>query len=272
MPPGRHSAGPGGHLDGHGNRLQGLGALVSGAGSAGELLGTGAATAVLFAAQGAVTGVLDVSPERAAATCALIERQGGTGIALSADITDQAAVRAAVEEFVAGAGRLDVVVNNTGISTGEWDRVFAVNAKGTMLVSEAAHPHLVRSPAASVINVSSVAALRGFGAGAYAASKGAVLALTTDYAYRWGPDEIRVNCLVPGHLNTPMGSQGGAGARETRRRANLLGTEGSAWDLAWAALFLAGPESRWITGATLPVDAGTTMATGLGMFGRLTQP
>ncbi|WP_280508794.1 SDR family NAD(P)-dependent oxidoreductase [Nocardia flavorosea] len=265
------ASGAGGHLDGHGTRLRGLGALVSGAGSSGEFLGAGAATAVLFAAQGAVTGVLDVSPERAAATCHLIERQGGTGIALTADIADQESVRAAVEKFVAAAGRLDVVVNNTGVTTGEWDQVFAVNAKGTMLVSEAAHPHLVRSPAASVVNVSSIAAIRGFGAGAYAASKGAVLALTTDHAYRWGPDGIRVNCLVPGHLNTPIGSQGGAGARETRRRANLLGTEGTAWDLAWAALFLAGPESRWITGAILPVDAGTTMATGLGMFGRLTQ-
>ena len=261
---------PGGHLAGRGTRLAGLGALVSGAGSSGDLLGTGAATAALFAAQGAVTGVLDVSPERAAATRDLIERHGGTAIALTADITDDGAVRAAVAEFVAEAGRLDVVVNNTGISAGEWDQVFAVNAKGTMLVSEAAYPHLVRSPAASVINVSTIAALRGFGSGAYAASKGAVLSMTTDYAYRWGPDGIRVNCLVPGHLNTPIGNQGGAGAGEARRKANLLGVEGDAWDVAWAALFLAGPESRFLTGVTLPVDAGTTMATGLGMVGRMT--
>jgi NAD(P)-dependent dehydrogenase (short-subunit alcohol dehydrogenase family) len=253
-----------------GDRLAGLAALVSGAGSAGDFLGTGAATAALLAAQGAVTGVLDVSPERATATCDLIKRRGGTAIALTADITDAGAVRAAVAEFVAEAGRLDVVVNNTGISGGEWDQVFAVNAKGTMLVSEAAHPHLVRSPAASVVNVSSIAALRGFGSGAYAASKGAVLSMTTDYAYRWGPDGIRVNCLVPGHLNTPIADQGGAGAREARRKANLLGAEGDAWDLAWAALFLASPESRFITGVVLPVDGGTTTATGLGMMARMT--
>jgi len=255
---------------GRGSRLAGLAALVSGAGSAGEFLGTGAATAALFAAQGAVTGVLDVSPERAAATCDLIKGQGGVAIAVVADITGPGAVSEAVEQFAAEAGGLDVLVNNTGVSAGEWDQVFAVNAKGTMLVSEAAHPFLVRSRAASVINVSTIAALRGFGSGAYAASKGAVLSMTTDYAYRWGPDGIRVNCLVPGHLNTPIGNQGGAGAREARRKANLLGTEGDAWDLAWAALFLAGPESRFITGVTLPVDAGTTMATGLGMLGRLT--
>ena len=241
--------GPGGHLDGSGRRLAGCAAIVAGAGSAGDLLGTGAATASLFAAQGAFTGILDASANRAAATCELIERQGGTAVALTADITDKAAVSRAVDDFAARAGRLDIVVNNTGISTGAWDDVFAVNVTGTMHVSEAAHKHLVRVGGGSIVNVSSVAALRGFGAGAYAASKGAVLSLTTDLAYRWGPEHIRVNCLVPGHLHTPIGNQSGAGAREIRRRANLLEMEGTAWDLAWAALFLAGPESRWITGA-----------------------
>ncbi|WP_433632446.1 SDR family NAD(P)-dependent oxidoreductase [Nocardia sp. CA-120079] len=262
---------PGGYADGRGTRLAGMAALVAGAGSSGDFLGTGAASASLFAAQGAVTGVLDASPGRAAATCDLITRQGGTAIALTADITDEKAVHKAVERFASEAGRIDVVMNNAGIAVGEWDRVFAVNTKGTALVSEAAHRYLAKSPMASVINVSSIAALRGFGGGAYAASKGAVLSMTTDYAYRWGPDGIRVNCLVPGHLYTPMGDQGSdTGARNVRRKANLLGTEGNAWDLAWAALFLAGPESRWITGTVLPVDAGTTMATGLGMLGRLT--
>lgn len=261
---------PGGHLPGRGERLAGRSVLVSGAGSSGDFLGTGAATASLFAAQGAVVGVLDVSAERGAATCEVIERDGGRAISLTADITDEDAVRGTVEKFTAAAGGLDAVVNNTGISSGTWDEVFAVNAKGTMLVSDAAHPHLARRGGGAIVNVSSVAALRGFGAGAYAASKGAVLSQTTDLAYRWGPDGIRVNCLVPGHLHTPIGNQGGAGARETRRKANLLGTEGTGWDLAWAALFLAGPESRWITGAVLPVDAGTTTATGLGMLARLT--
>ncbi len=266
------AAKPGGYLDGRGNRLSGRAAIVAGAGSTGDFLGTGAATASLFAAQGAFTGVLDASADRANATCELIERHGGTAVALTADITDAAAVGRVIDDFVTRAGRLDVVVNNTGISNGSWDHVFAVNVTGAMNVSEAAHEHLVRAGGGSIVNVSSVAALRGFGAGAYAASKGAVLSLTTDLAYRWGPDGIRVNCLVPGHLHTPIGNQGGAGAREARRKANLLGTEGTAWDLAWAALFLAGPESRWITGVTLPVDAGTTTATGLGMLARMTEP
>jgi NAD(P)-dependent dehydrogenase (short-subunit alcohol dehydrogenase family) len=258
----------GGYLDGHGQRLKGFAAVISGAGSAGELLGTGAATAALFAAQGATVGVLDSSPDRASATCELIDREGGAAITLIADITDDGAVRAALQEFTSAAGRLNILVNNAAISTGNWERVIGVNATGTMLLSEAAHPHLVRAGGGSIINVSSVAAIRGFGVGAYAASKGAVMSMTTDMAHRWGLDGIRVNCLVPGHLHTPMGDHGGPAARQARRRANLLGTEGTSWDFAWAALFMAGPEARWITGAMLPVDAGTTMATALAMQGR----
>ncbi|SES48128.1 NAD(P)-dependent dehydrogenase, short-chain alcohol dehydrogenase family [Streptomyces sp. yr375] len=273
--------GTGGHLDGHGTRLTGTAALVTGAGSAGDFLGTGAATALLLAAQGAAVGVLDADAARAEHTRTLIEKDGGRAFALPADLTDEAAVGAAVDELAARAGRLDIVVNNAGIS-GEggistvtragWDRVFAVNVTGAMLVARAARPHLVRAGGGSVVNVSSIAALRGFGSGAYGASKGALQSLTTDLAHDWGPDGIRVNCLVPGHLFTPMGDHGGEPGRELRRRANLLGTEGTAWDLAWAALFLAGPESRWITGAVLPVDAGTTTATVLGLLSRMTAP
>ncbi|WP_030946173.1 SDR family NAD(P)-dependent oxidoreductase [Streptomyces sp. NRRL S-646] len=264
----------GGHLDGHGERLSSRTALVTGAGSAGDLPGTGAATALLFAAQGATVGVLDADAGRAEHTRALVEKDGGRAIALTADLTDEDAVRKAVDRLAEHTGRLDAVVNNAGVSGDDgtragWDRVFAVNVTGAMLVARAAHPHLVRA-GGTVVNVSSVAALRGFGSGAYGASKGALQSLTTDLAYAWGPDGVRVNCLVPGHLYTPMGDHGGDEGRELRRRANLLGTEGTAWDLAWAALFLAGPESRWITGAILPVDAGTTTATVLAMLPRIT--
>jgi len=271
----------GGHVDGHGRRLAGRVALVTGAGSAGGFLGTGAATALLLAAQGATVGVLDTSKERAEHTGALIEADGGHAVTLVADLTDEVAVRSAVDTLARQAGRLDVVVNNAAISGGapvetarieDWDRVFAVNTRGTMLVCQAATAHLRRSGGGSIVNVASVAALRGFGSGAYGASKGAVLSLTTDLAYSLGPDGIRVNCVVPGHLYTPMGDQGGEQGRELRRRANLLGTEGDAWDVAWAVLFLVGPEARWITAATLPVDAGTISETGLGMLARLAGP
>lgn len=271
----------GGHADGHGTRLVGKAVLVTGGGSAGDFLGTGAATAILMAAQGATVGILDISGERTEHTLRRIEASGGRGIALTADITDEEAARAAVDDFAHRAGRLDAVVNNAGIS-GEgsiaattragWDRVFALNVTAAMQVARAAHPHLVRGGGGSVVNISSVAAQRGFGSGAYGASKGALQSMTIDLAYSWGRDNIRVNCLVPGHLHTPIGDHGGEEGRRKRRAANLLGVEGTAWDLAWAVLFLAGTEARWITGAVIPVDAGATAATALGMLPHLAEP
>jgi NAD(P)-dependent dehydrogenase (short-subunit alcohol dehydrogenase family) len=271
----------GGHTDGYGTRMAGKAALVTGAGSSGDFLGTGAATAMLLAAQGATVGILDISGQRAENTRKRTEDSGGRAITVTADITDEETARAAVDDFTTRAGRLDAVVNNAGIS-GEggiaattragWDRVFALNVTAAMQVARAAHPHLVRSGGGSIVNVSSVAALRGFGSGAYAASKGALQSMTIDLAYSWGRDNIRVNCLVPGHLYTPIGDHGGEEGRRMRRTANLLGVEGTAWDLAWAVLFLAGAESRWITGTVLPVDAGTTTATVLGMLPRLAEP
>lgn len=268
----------GGFADGAGTRMSGKAAVVTGAGSAGDFPGTGSATAMLLAAQGATVGILDIDAERAEHTRRLIEDHGGRAHALTADITDEEAAREAVDAFAAQAGGLHAVINNAGIS-GEggitatsragWDRVFALNVTGAMQVARAAHPHLVRSGGGSVVNVSSIAAQRGFGSGAYGASKGALQSMTTDLAYTWGRDRVRVNCLVPGHLYTPIGAHGGEAGRCMRQGANLLGLEGTAWDLAWAALFLAGPESRWITGTVLPVDAGTTTTTVLGMLPRM---
>lgn len=268
------TAGPRRHPDPRGTRLAGHAIVVAGAGSSGDFLGTGAATAVLLAAQGARVGVLDRDPARARHTAELAEDQGGTAEALVADVADEAALTAAVDAFAARAGRLDGVVANTAISTAgpgattetqRWIEVLSVNLIGTHNLARAAHPHLVAGGGGSIVTVSSVAANRGFGSGAYGASKGGIQSLTVDLAYQWGRDGIRVNCLVPGHLHTPIGDIGGEAGRAARRAANLLGTEGDAWDVAWAALFLLGPESGWITAAVLPVDAGTTAATALGM-------
>ncbi|WP_433472293.1 SDR family NAD(P)-dependent oxidoreductase [Spirillospora sp. CA-142024] len=262
-----------------GDRLHGRSALVAGGGGGPDpgFLGTGAATAVLLAAQGATVGVLDADAERAGWTCALIERQGGRALPLAADVTDEAAVERAVEHLVTETGRLDVLVNNTGVTGGavndpdrrRWERVVEINLRGTMVTCRAALPYLRGAGGGSIVNVSSVAAVRAFGSGAYGASKAGVIALTADLAYEWGRFGIRVNCLVPGHLHTPIGNRGGDEGREARRKANLLQVEGCAWDVAWAALFLAGDESGWITAAVLPVDAGSTAVTALGMLPRM---
>jgi NAD(P)-dependent dehydrogenase (short-subunit alcohol dehydrogenase family) len=256
-----------------GKRLAGLVALVTGAGANVELPGTGVAMASLFAAHGAKVGVVDLSDERAQRTVELIESGGGEAMKVIADITDDGECRRAVAEVVGRFGKLDIVVNNAAITGGGladednaiWDAVVALNLTAVMQVSRAAVPHLIAAGGGSIINISSIAAFRGLGSGAYGAAKAGVQALTTDYAYLYGRDNIRANALAPGHLFTPMGDQGGPELREQRRRCCLMECEGNAWDVAYAALWLASPEARWITGLTIPIDGGTTASTALGL-------
>jgi NAD(P)-dependent dehydrogenase (short-subunit alcohol dehydrogenase family) len=251
-----------------GRRLEGRVALVTGAGSAPGLMGIGEAIAVLFADQGASVGVVDISQERAEYTRALIDEVGGRGIAVVGDLTKEDDTARCVAEVVDAFGHLDILVNCAAITGGggspatvaltEWDAVMAVNLHAAFLAARYAIPHLQNAGGGAIINIASVAASRGHGAGAYAASKGALLALTRDWAYVHGREGIRVNCILPGHVFTPMGDQGPDEVRQRRRRAGLLGTEGDAWDVAWPAVFLASDEARWITGVEIPVDAGTT--------------
>jgi NAD(P)-dependent dehydrogenase (short-subunit alcohol dehydrogenase family) len=255
-----------------GRRLESRVAIVTGAGSSGPLPGTGVAIAALFALHGASVGVVDISVERATNTVELIERAGGTSTAVIADITQPSECERAVQEVIQQFGRLDILVNNAAITgTGNeaapydetWDRVIALDLTAVMLMSRSAVPHLRSAGGGAIVNLSSIAGMRGMGGGAYGSAKAGVIGLTYDLAFSHGRDNIRVNCIAPGHLYTPMGDQGGPELRERRRRAGLLGTEGTAWDAAWAALFLASDESRWITGVVLPVDAGTTASTAL---------
>jgi NAD(P)-dependent dehydrogenase (short-subunit alcohol dehydrogenase family) len=256
-------------------RLAGRVAIVTGAGGEGPLPGTGVATATLFASQGAQVGVVDISPERAARTVELIESVGGSSVAVVADITSSAQCERAVSEVVDRFGRLDILVNNAAIVGGGgdvttldeamWNQVVAVDLNAVMLMSKFSIPHIRAAGGGAIVNFSSIAGMRGMGSGAYAAAKAGVIGMTYDLAYSHGRDLIRVNCIAPGHIFTPMGNQGGEDVRERRRRAGLLGTEGGAWDAAWLALFLASEESRWITGVVIPVDAGTTSSTALGL-------
>ena len=242
--------------------------MVTGAGAAGELAGVGDAIAVLFAAQGAKVGIVDISLERAEATRSTIVAAGGEAVVAVGDLTVLEENQRCVEEVATALGGLDTVVNNVAISGGggspadvdldEWRRVMAVNLDAALYTARHAIPHLRTAGGGAIVNIASVAALRGHGSGAYAASKAALLGLTRDWAYVHGRDGIRVNCILPGHVYAPMGTHGGEATREARRLAGLLGTEGDAWDIAWPAVFLASDEARWITGVELYVDAGTT--------------
>jgi NAD(P)-dependent dehydrogenase (short-subunit alcohol dehydrogenase family) len=251
-------------------RLDGKVAIVTGAGSRAEGIGNGRAAAVLFAREGAKVLLVDVNSAAAEATLAMIEQEGGEAAVFEADVTVAGQCRAMVEEAVRRWSRLDILDNNVGIGgrgtvvevdEGEWERIMRVNVTGMMLASKYAIPAMIRGGGGAIVNISSISALRPHGLTAYSASKGAVIALTRAMAIDHAREGIRVNCIAPGPLYTPMVYAGGMTEemRELRRKASPLGIEGTGWDVAHAALFLVSDEARYITGVVLPVDGGVTL-------------
>ncbi len=264
--------------EGH-DRLKDKVAIVTGAGSSGPgpRIGTGKAISMRFAREGARVLLVDQSSDWARETLAAIEEEGGTASVFAGDVTSAADCQAMADAARERYGGLHVLVNNVGIITPgvatvvnvpeeEWDLVLDVNLKGMMLTSKYAIPRMMESGGGSIINISSTGGMRGsrYGQVHYNTSKGAVITLTTTMATQHGRDKVRVNCIAPGNITTPM-----VGRIQTDEEldriieSSPLGIEGSAWDIAWAAAFLASDESRWITGVVLPVDAGS-LTTGAG--------
>ena len=251
-------------------RLAGKTAIVTGAGSRAPGIGNGRAAAILFAREGADVLLVDRDEDAALATRELIREDGFEAEVLAADVTSaedcQAMAAAAVQRF----GGLDVLHNNVGIgsrgtveqvSEEEWDEVMRVNVTSMMLAAKAAVPAMRDSGGGAIVNVSSIAALRPRGLTAYSVSKGAVATLTQALAVDHGPDGIRANCIMPGPVYTPMVYAAGMSdeLRERRRMASLLQVEGEPWDIAWAAVYLASDEAKYVTGVILPVDGGVTV-------------
>jgi NAD(P)-dependent dehydrogenase (short-subunit alcohol dehydrogenase family) len=253
-----------------GPRLAGKVAIVTGAGSRAEGIGNGRAAAVLFAREGARVLAVDRDAALAEVTCALIREEGGEAAAFTADVTRRADCEAMVGDAVGRWGRLDILDNNVGVEgrgtlleTDEatWERVMRVNVTGMMLASRAAIPAMAKGGGGAIVNISSISALRPRGLTPYSVSKGAVIALTRAMAVDHARDGIRVNCIAPGPVYTPMVYASGMSPelRERRRRASPLGIEGTGWDVGHAALFLVSDEARYITGVVLPVDGGVTL-------------
>ena len=261
-------------------RLKDKVAIVSGAGTRGPMPGTGQATAILFARQGDKVLLTDLDLARAEETRASIAAEGGAATVFQADVTSEAHCRAMIETCVARYGRLDILFNNVGgIGSGKvteideehLDRALAVNLKGAILACKQAIPAMIESGGGSIINVSSIDGLR---AGwtpnvPYAVAKAGLAQLTRVTAVHHGRDNIRANCIAPGHLYAPFVADISDEVRELRRKAAPLGTEGDAWDVAWAALFLASDESRWISGTVLPIDGGLLAASPLAVYDNL---
>jgi NAD(P)-dependent dehydrogenase (short-subunit alcohol dehydrogenase family) len=246
---------------------------VTGAGSRGAGIGNGRAVAILFARHGAKVALLDIDRRSAEETAGTIDREGGVCMVVPCDVTDEAACGTAVEKTVAAWGRLDVLVNNVGVTgppgtaaevdAGAWDEALRTNVTSMMLMAKHAIPPMREGGGGSIVNISSLAGLLGgHPALLYPTSKAAVIGLTRAMAAHHGREGIRVNCVAPGAVTTPMVEARGLTPelRAARLQQTLLGTEGSAWDTAHAVLYLASDESRWVTGAVLPVDAGATAA------------
>ncbi|MDH3600054.1 MAG: glucose 1-dehydrogenase [Candidatus Tectomicrobia bacterium] len=263
-------------------RLEEKVAIVTGAGSSGPGTGTGKATSILFAREGAKVVLVDQDGSRAEETLNAIQEEGGVATVCEADVTSALDCRKLAELAVERYGRLDILFNNVGIlgagsavdvAEDDWDRVLNVNLKGMMLTSKYVIPKMIESGGGAIVNISSIAGLRAGSMGGnlpYSVSKGGVIALTTNMAVEHGRDNIRVNCIAPGHIYTPMvAATMDEEKRELRRRAAPLGVEGTAWDIGWAALFLASDEARWISGVVLPVDAGLLATTPLAMLPHL---
>jgi NAD(P)-dependent dehydrogenase (short-subunit alcohol dehydrogenase family) len=253
--------------------LDGKAALITGAAT-----GIGRATARLFAAAGARLALTDVREAELEQTVSAVRAEGGEAIALVADLARPQDCAAVVEAAARAHGRLDVVFNNAGVGTmvvggtvetislEHWDLAQDVNVRAIYLVSRAAVPRLRAAGGGAIVNTASVSAFHGSRSRpthAYAASKGAVLALTRAMAASFGPDRIRVNAICPGTIRTRLTADIIEGVeRETvAGRGIPLGRVGEPEDIARCALFLASDEAAWISGAEIVVDGGALAAT-----------
>ena len=258
-------------------RLKDKVAIVVGAGSRGEPAGTGYATAMLFAQEGASVLLVDNDRDRAEVTQEEITRSGGVASIFVADVTSESACETMIDACRDRYGSLHILFNNvatygggmvTEVTEAELDAVFAINLKSMMFACKHAVPIMKAGGGGSIINIASIDALRaGFSRNVpYAVTKAGAVQLSRVMAVHHGRDNIRVNCLAPGHIHGAFVRHLDEHTQTLRRKASPLGSEGNAWDVAWAALFLASDEARWISGVVLPIDAGLLAATPLSVL------
>ena len=253
-------------------RLKGKVAIVTGAAPQAQGVGNGSAVATLFAREGAKVLLVNRSAARAAALAREIESEGGECSVIAADVTKSGDVKRMVEAAIRHHGRIDILHNNVGGNRGggrvvdmdedAWHANLASNLDTAMLCCKYVIPHMIKSGGGSIINVSSLAGMIGLfdrttSLVAYSTAKAGLSGLTRALAADHAADGIRVNCIVVGMVETPLiVAQQGAEVLEKRRRAIPLQTAGTGWDVAWAAVYLASDESRWVTGLDLPIDGG----------------
>jgi len=254
-------------------RLANKVAIVTGSGS-----GIGRASALLFAREGAQVVVVDKDEKDAAQTAEDVKQSGGSVLVIQADVSNQGSCASIVDKTFEAYGRVDILFNNAGVSSfkpvvetdeAELDYVLGTNVKSVFFLSQAAIPHMKRQGNGSIINNASITGIVGApGMAAYATSKGAIITLTRTMALEHAEDGIRVNCICPASVDTPMLRQAlgrltdpdYALAQNIKRHP--LGRLGTPEDIAYFALFLASDESSFVTGGTHVVDGGALIARG----------
>jgi len=247
-------------------RLKDKVAIVTGAGSIRPGIGNGKATAILFAREGAKVVAVDRNLEAAEETVRIIENEGGEAIAVQADVTKESDARKLVEATISKYGKLDILFNNVGGAWGgtglkvteeEWDTVMDLNLKSVVLVCKYAVPEMIKNGGGAIVNNSSMAAYHAHGIYAYSASKAGVIALTRCLAVGLAKDNIRVNCVALGLMDTPLVAPIMTEKRIRRVEERVpLKRHGKAEETAYTVLFLASPEASYITGQTIPIDGG----------------
>lgn len=255
-------------------------AFVTGCGSSGPGVGNGKATAIQLARQGATIFGIDLNTGAAAETKAIIEGEGGACEIIQGDVTDSASVEETVQACVARFGRIDVLVNNVGqsepggpvdISEDIWRSQLELNLTSAYLTCKRVIPVMEKQGGGAIVNIASIAGLRYIGKPqvGYSAAKAALIQFTRVTAVIYAPKKVRLNCVVPGIMFTPLVTRlaeryaGGdlEGFIAHRHAQPPVGHMGDAWDVAHAVVFLASDEARYITGTEIVVDGGITAAT-----------
>jgi NAD(P)-dependent dehydrogenase (short-subunit alcohol dehydrogenase family) len=261
-----------------GERLNDKVAIVTGAGSIGPGWGNGKAVAVLFAREGAKIIAADINEDAARETKDIIEHEGGECLAVATDVSQADQVAGMVAQCIAQYGSVDVLHNNVGIaevggpvelSEAAWDRVDKVNLKSMFLTCKYVLPYFIDQGHGAIVNVASIAGIRWMGVPyvAYSATKAGVLGLTRSIAMQYAAQGIRCNAILPGLMDTPMVEHSLQGAyadgdvqemKDIRHAQCPMGHMGDAWDVAYAALYLASDNAKYVTAAELVVDGGVS--------------
>ena len=248
-------------------------AIVAGGGAVGKDIGNGRAASILLADAGAKVLVADKDEILANNTVKMIQDRGGEAISVGGDLTKSDQCKKVVDLAIRSWGRLDILDNNIGVASKlsvvdeteeNWDKVMDINLKPMFLMSKYAIPEMIKSGnGGSIVNISSISATRPRGFTTYSASKGAVLSLSQAMAVDHGSDGIRVNCILPGPVYTPMVYSNGMTTQQRfqRQNASLIQIEGDGWDIGKAVVYLSSNWARYITGQLMVVDGGCSLST-----------